>query len=314
MQHRVCYIHVGTHKTGTTSIQAFLGANEAQLAASGVLLPRSGRPDPAFGSHHNIAWELRGDDRYDPALGSSGDLVAELRSSGARAACLSSEDFELGWSAPHGFARLCTSIRAAGWTPRAIVYLRPQAVYCERVYAELLKHGYRRGFVQYVDEVLALATFDWYGTLANSFDYMVLLNFLERTTQSGEIVVRPYREAADRALLTEFARTLGVTDTSAYVFPERLNRTASFAEVLRMAGRGAGVDVPLALPFKPLTARQAARIARRFGPSNLALARRYGVVVPPVGLGELMQPLQRVVAPRRAGALAAAQTALARSA
>ena len=312
---RVCYIHLGTHKTGTTSIQAYLGANDRRFAADGVFVPRSGRTDPAYGSHHNIAWELRGDDRYDPAFGSVDDLIGELRASTARVACLSSEDFELLWYVPHAFARFCASVRSAGWTPRAIVYLRSQAQYCERVYAELLKHGYRTGFSQYLDEVLNAGTFAWGRGLGAPFDYEALLHFVECATESHETVVRAYHSGATgRVLLTEFARTLGVTESSAYVVPARLNRTASFGEILRTLGQSGGLALPVTLPFTPLTARQAARVARRFGASNLALARRYGVVIPPVTWHELLRPLEHVFAPRRARAISAAQLALARTA
>lgn len=52
-------IHVGTHKTGTTSIQAYLAANRDALAASGVLYPDATRfigRHPEV--HHNIATAL----------------------------------------------------------------------------------------------------------------------------------------------------------------------------------------------------------------------------------------------------------------
>ena len=308
MQDRVCYLHIGSHKTGTTSIQAFLGANEERLAADGVFLPLSGRLDATNGSHHNIAWELRGHSQYDSALGGVAELVEELRSSNARTACVSSEEFELLWSTPLRFAGLCRAIRAAGWAPRVIVYLRSQAPYCVRMYAELVKHGFRTPFLQYLTDVLRAGSFTWYGLLGPSFDYLALLNFSEDTTES-QAEARVYHERSpDDALLAEFARILGVGDVSRYTFPARLNQTPSFASVLQMLGLHCELDE--ALPFDPLTARQTAQIALRFGASNLAVARRYGIIISPVTQRELLQPLQRMAVPYRARAVATAVAAL----
>jgi len=43
---KICYLHIGSEKTGSTSIQDFLIRNESQLSTSGIYLPKSlGRPN-----------------------------------------------------------------------------------------------------------------------------------------------------------------------------------------------------------------------------------------------------------------------------
>src|SRR5438045_23824 len=37
----VCFLHIGTEKTGTTSIQNFLSKNRSRLEQQGILYPRS---------------------------------------------------------------------------------------------------------------------------------------------------------------------------------------------------------------------------------------------------------------------------------
>ena len=87
-------IHVGTHKTGTTSIQAYLAANRDALAASGVLYPDATR---FFGRnpevHHNLANALaRGEDPFPkPLLRFREHLGARLADHDA--VILSSEQF-----------------------------------------------------------------------------------------------------------------------------------------------------------------------------------------------------------------------------
>src|SRR5438309_2230327 len=87
------HVHIGSHKTGTKSIQAFLRSHAGALAAAGIHVPQAGTILPQSG-HHNIGWGLRGDTRFNPAWGSLDDLVAELASVRADAAVISCEDLE----------------------------------------------------------------------------------------------------------------------------------------------------------------------------------------------------------------------------
>jgi len=57
MRKRVCYIHVGAHKTGTTSIQWFLQENRPELLESGYFVPES---ETKRGAHHALAEGLCG--------------------------------------------------------------------------------------------------------------------------------------------------------------------------------------------------------------------------------------------------------------
>jgi hypothetical protein len=78
------FIHAGTHKTGTTALQRFLGANERALLESGLHYPRQGRVE---WGHHNLAWELYAPELFNPGRGSLDDVAAELRAAGAPRAC-----------------------------------------------------------------------------------------------------------------------------------------------------------------------------------------------------------------------------------
>ncbi len=268
---RLCYLHIGTHKTGTTSIQAFLAANQDRLARLGVLVPEAGRPSPGSAGHHNVAWELRRDVRHDAGFGGLDDVVHELRRSDAHTACLSSEDFELLYNVPDAIPRLREAIEAAGFTPRVVVALRPQAGYCERIYAEIRKHGFPLGFDDFIDDVVRIGTFQWpapppvpvdYGP---PFDYAALLDRFAQAFGAGALVVRRYRaDRDDEELLRGLARLLvGHRDEAAtrWVFPPRLNPTTA----------------PVSL-----TAEQLRRIGTRFAPASARLARRYGVIVPAI--------------------------------
>src|SRR5579872_2086723 len=138
---RICFLHIGTHKTGSTSLQALLTSNEQFLERNGILVPRTGRAWTGSG-HHNLAWEWNGDERFNPALGSWRNLLREIRSHDPPSFCLSSEDFEYLHRKPDALCRIRRDLNSIGYRVAIVVYLRPQADYAESLYAELVKHGF----------------------------------------------------------------------------------------------------------------------------------------------------------------------------
>src|SRR5206468_2849323 len=91
MQNRVCYIHVGPHKTGTTSIQWCLQENRSELLKHGYFVPES---ETKRGAHHAIAESLAGLEigaHREPLVDRS---IRALRESTAEAIIISSEALE----------------------------------------------------------------------------------------------------------------------------------------------------------------------------------------------------------------------------
>src|SRR5882757_356131 len=73
---RKCFLHMGTYKTGTTSLQAILSARYDELQQYGFLYPRAGRGP--MGAHHNISMELSGASRFRFEFGTIEDLLNEI--------------------------------------------------------------------------------------------------------------------------------------------------------------------------------------------------------------------------------------------
>lgn len=91
---KTIYIHIGPHKSGTTTIQKGLLLNEDVLKSMGVLIPRSGRSMTETAGHHNLAWELQNNAKFDPFYGTWDDLVREIRNnSNINKVVLSAEGF-----------------------------------------------------------------------------------------------------------------------------------------------------------------------------------------------------------------------------
>lgn len=145
-------LHIGTHKTATTSLQSMMAANAAHFAGRGLCYPSCCRSGDG---HHNLAWELNSDERYRSSAGSLADLARELRVRQADAVLLSSEDFEYLYRKPHRLLQLRETLEVLGYGVEVVVALRQPSDYVESLYCELRKHGLEGLLDDFAAEALA---------------------------------------------------------------------------------------------------------------------------------------------------------------
>ena len=88
MAKRVCYIHIGPHKTGTSSIQWFLKENRAELLKYGYFVPESGTN---HGAHHAIVRKLCGQELRDHQQSAAAEFARALDETPSEAVVISSE-------------------------------------------------------------------------------------------------------------------------------------------------------------------------------------------------------------------------------
>jgi hypothetical protein len=195
---RICFLHAGTHRSGTTYLQSFLQNNEYALASEGLYVPTTGRVSPS--GHHNIAWEFTGDARYDPNRGTLRDLLAELSSVGAARACVSSEDFEYLYGNSGALRTLRSRFNEIGYAVKVLFYLRPQVEYAESVYAELVRHGCPLDFLEFL-ELFAAGECRQTPTP----DYSLLLEPFADVFGKDHLIVRRFRNwGAPQQILIDF--------------------------------------------------------------------------------------------------------------
>ena len=204
---RRCFIHVGTHKTGTTSLQHTLSAHSQKLEGFGFYYPRLGRPSFAPHGHHNFAWEISKDDRFRKEYGSIDDLLAEIADV-PHDVILSSEDFECSAHHPEQFAAFIDRLRERQFDVKFIVYFRNQIDYAESLYITLLVIGLNIPFCKYTDEILRSGKLCWRSWIF-PFDYneftMHLLNI-----DGAELIVRFYDAVKKGGLVSDFLSILGM--------------------------------------------------------------------------------------------------------
>lgn len=140
------FIHIGPHKTGTSSLQRFLFSNRRVLLKRGVIYPTShlaGRH-----AHHRIAFSVLGkvdpDDQRVPSRDAEIEPVLdEIRSSGADTAILSSEAFfAIG---VEGIEFLLSTFRE--FSPAVVFYARRQDEAYVSTYTQVSK-SFRNGYIK----------------------------------------------------------------------------------------------------------------------------------------------------------------------
>ena len=135
------YIHIGTHKTGTSTIQRYFNSMASRFRKQGILqYPESGRPDIAPDGHHLLAWSLskfiqkkRGD--YDKS--SWADLLREIEADNMATIFISAEG--LCYLTEEEIDELASMIKE--FDSKVIIYLRNQLSFMASDYKQQIKSG-----------------------------------------------------------------------------------------------------------------------------------------------------------------------------
>lgn len=124
-------IHLGNKKTGSTSLQWFLGLNEAALRARNVNFITTGRPHVA---HNPLFRSLRGPSARDIWT----EIAAEVAAAPDMLHVMSSELF---FDTPLALSMAKHMPEELRKVTRLVVYLRRQDSYLEAMYKQLVKNG-----------------------------------------------------------------------------------------------------------------------------------------------------------------------------
>lgn len=256
-------LHIGSGKTGTTSIQQFLRRHPEQLAARGILYPRSpGRtrhtrlglavlPDAALA--HSQDW-LAGD-HPEPEVFRRRfrrRLLREVAESGARRVVLSDEG--LYHVSAEAVGNLRELLGGFAGSVRLVVYLRRQDDHLVSRYQQVVKMG----------EVRPLAA--WARTdFARTYDYHRRLVLWRDTLAPDAFVVRPFERDrfAGGSLLRDFLDAAGLDvepGTGTAAVERNVSLGAEAVELLRILNLHRSENLGLRrweIDNRPLVARLA---------------------------------------------------------
>lgn len=225
---RLCVLHAGQPKTGTTSLQTWLSANASGLRAHGVLYPLLGRTEGEKKRQHGkVLREIAGQRKLGRRAGLAGELEAEIAAEPHDVLLLSAE-----YLFNALFFRERAAIRdwlgARGYRIETLAWLRDQPDYLNSAYVQQVKKAHEvMDFDAYVerrgeaDPEEGTFTSTWYGRLA-----------LPRHRRWGRHGFRPYGAAVrDRGIEADFM--------------------AALAEVLDRHGLAQGLAAAAARDFAP---------------------------------------------------------------
>lgn len=281
---RRCVLHVGTHRTGTTSLQVALHGAAVELSRRGWLYPAIGGPPGAPHGHHNVAWELTGDRRHDRSLGGVEELLAAVERS-QLSVIVSSEDFGSAVFCGSRLGELVESLRAQGLGVELLVYLRNQIDFARSLYFTILNFAVDRPFADYLAEILSTGRFRW-REWTFPFDYD---DFVRRLEAMAAVAVRSFDEAARGSLLGETLAYLGIAGEPAILTELHLNERRDVGVAIALFCRNrlrrsltpeeesVARALGEALGRVDLGAASCAALVSRFGASNDAVLQRHGL-------------------------------------
>lgn len=212
MTKRICYIHVGPHKTGTKAIQWFLKEHRAELLKYGYFVPESGN---IHGGHHAIVRKLCGQEipSHEQPLAAIFPQMIPETSCGA--VVISSEVLD-GLLRNSEYARsFFNRLRELNLEPKLVVLPRNQSQSMNSRYAEVVKSFSRsESFEAFVQAEIHHPTFrySYWIELADAFD--------------AELIPRPFnKDTRVRGVVPEFLLAIGINSSQFRGAEVRCNKT-----------------------------------------------------------------------------------------
>lgn len=221
----IVYLHIGTGKTGTTSIQTFLELNREALQKQGIIFPQS----PGRRNHRRLTMYALNDGIVDNSRRSRGLLQPEQLTHfreefrrrfreeaatwrGAKAIVMSSEQMTR-LKRPGEIARLRSLIDFAAQV-KIIVYFRRQDDYFLSEYSQLVKGGQSIT----VDQALNRQNMQVY-------NYDVFARNWANEFGRENIVVRPFerQQLTEGDVVRDFVSVVGIDPAAEYQVPPRQN-------------------------------------------------------------------------------------------
>ncbi|PYK11456.1 MAG: hypothetical protein DME65_07200 [Verrucomicrobia bacterium] len=136
MATRVCYIHIGPHKTGTSAIQWFLKEHRAELLRQGYFVPESGT---AHGGHHPLARTLCGQAVPDHQQLASVQFARAIAETPCEAVVVSSEALDTLLRNSDCAIAFFNRIEELNLEPKLVLFPRNQSQSINSRYMEVVK-------------------------------------------------------------------------------------------------------------------------------------------------------------------------------
>ncbi len=230
------YLHAGTPKTGTSSIQYFLGKNRKLLTEQGYCFPVMPHFDK-IGQNRNAHFLIHRyfDENNERLLEKEEQMRARAmekllsRLEQYDNVVLSDESL---WNHSYYFKdfwkNLSQRITEKGHTIKVIVYLRRQDTYLQSYWAQNVKSGAQKlSFADYLNKK------PWKQIHAN---YLQALDLIASAVGEENIIVRPFESGQflDSSLYADFLHCIGLSLTEEYHYSDQSKNDTVFGEYIQI--------------------------------------------------------------------------------
>jgi len=197
MAKRICYIHIGPHKTGTSAIQWFLKENRDEFLKQSYFVPQSGANQ---GGHHAIVRQLSGKDVPDHQQLVAARFARSVEETSCKAVVISSEVLEGLLTRRECAEAFFNRIGKLNLEPKLVLFPRNQPQSINSRYAEVVKgcrcsepfEAFAQAFTQHL-----------------RFRYSHLIDVAD--TFDAELIACPFTgETIARGIIPEFLRAIGI--------------------------------------------------------------------------------------------------------
>ena len=209
------YLHCGTHKTGTTTIQRYLSENKQLLEKNNLIYTSIGNTQQSPYSNHGIAWRISGDPRiqFEKDKNSLEDFFKILKVSDKNI-IVSSEDFQFFNIDKNSYSKFCEEIYKNNYKIKPVIYLRNQFDFFKGIYQILLMLGVR--FVNYEQAINIIRNANNRIELKNNkltvfFNYSDLISNIKEklNIENNDIICKSYDQNKEN-LIESFNNIVGI--------------------------------------------------------------------------------------------------------
>lgn len=253
----MCLLHIGTEKTGSTSLQNWFGLNRRLLQDSGYFIPQSLTPAPEnlVLNHSRVAMISMSDDRFDDDLRRDEGVINDVTLAQARqdifirlaeevaavprtchTIILTNEHCHSRLLAPEEVQNLKDFLDQFCETVRVVVYLRPQHEVAMSQYGMFLANG-----AYDIDMFPPLPPPAGYAkqvyTSRSYFDYASMMDRWAKVFGEDAIQPRIYSSAGLKGgdIVSDFIADLGLMNRPAMAAPRRNTNVTAHAQAFFVA-------------------------------------------------------------------------------
>jgi len=264
-------LHIGTHKTATSTLQALMASRKDMLRDQGFLYPRTDRqPHPTKFKHGFFGRTMVDQPTKFDALHKK--LLEEFKASGCHTMVLSEEGLATPRMTRNSAA---VAIFAEEFDIEVICYLRRQDYFVESLWNFLCKIGKETGPV---------SKMVWRRPIIK---YMTYLNMLDKWSEVAKVRAFGFEAARDMGIVESFSQATGMKLPQ----PKKsrnISPSMSLAAALSVLNKEfKDIDWEKIEPYLGADTRRTAlgsklrsRLVVHFADHNAELARRYGVSFP----------------------------------